>query len=361
MNLYDFVKTYSEFGCHRTGSEEQLATEKWLVDYLDLISDEIIKFDYPYHHFQAETKVRIEGRLIPSMPLYYEAIGEIHGSSHILTSSIKVTENESQAYREIKNISSEAKKNGYKVIIIATKGKTDSLYALNVTPQLKDTIPVILVPGYEAQKLQSGNLAIDYSASVCEQTGQNIIARFGHHFPESAVIVTTPMTGWFSCAAERGTGLALAIELANFLGDSMPVELVLTSAHELGYLGGFQFANSLDKPPAAVIHIGSCVGAKNPTMNAWCNSSSVIFDEYKQLLKKFHISTTSVTNPLSSDSWIGEAECWAQFGCPMISMAGSTPSFHTPEDKWQNAATEQSLDEMRSVLKEIGRQAKKLR
>ena len=96
-------------------------------------------------------------------------------------------------------------------------------------------------------------------------------------------------------------------------------------------------------------------------MNAWCNSSNGIFGEYSQLLKKNHISTTFVTNPLSSDSWVGEAECWAQFDCPMISLAGVNPSFHTPEDQWQNAATEQSLHEMLSVLKEIGIQAKRLR
>ena len=130
------------------------------------------------------------------------------------------------------------------------------------------------------------------------------------------------MSGWFSCAGERGAVLSLSIELAKQLGRSMPVELIITSGHELGYLGGFQFTNSLETPPAAVIHIGSCVGAINTTMNVWYSFSSVEFSKLNLLMKKFNISTTFVTEPLATKSWVGEAECWAQFGCPMISIAG---------------------------------------
>ena len=147
MILTNFVKTYSELGCHRTGCKTQVITEELLSEFLERNSDKLYKFNYPYQHFQAESKVDIEGRLIPSLPLYYESIDKLLGSTNILSGSIAITENENLAYREIKKISGRAKVNDYDAVVIATCGETNSLYAFNVTPVLKNDIPVVLVSG----------------------------------------------------------------------------------------------------------------------------------------------------------------------------------------------------------------------
>ena len=208
MSLIDIVKIYSDFGCHRTGTETQLATEIWLSEILAIKSDDLFKFDYTYQHFKAESQVIVSGRLIQSLPLFYEAIGNIIESTNIQSGSMTITEDETQAYNEIKQISTRAKEDDYDAVIIATGDQSNSLYALNVTPVLKRTIPVVLIAGKELKKLEAGEVKLDYSASVSEHSAQNIIARFGSNYPGSPIVITTPMSGWFNCAGERGTGIA---------------------------------------------------------------------------------------------------------------------------------------------------------
>ena len=354
MPLCDFVKTYSDFDCHRTGSEKQTATEKWLLEILEKRTNTLSRFAYTYPHFQFESSVMIEGRLVPSLPIYYEATGQIIGSKNILCEPIIITENENEVHTRINEITTRAKASGCDAVVLATTGMLDSLYAINVTPVLKNNLPVVLVPGYELHALLNGNVHLDYAASVSERCGQNIVARLGAHHSQAPVVITTPMSGWFSCAGERGAGLVLAIELAIQLGRTNTVELILTSGHELSYLGGFAYTKSIETPPAAVIHVGSCVGADNADLSAWYNNCGLDFSNLEPLLNEFQITTTRVTQPHSSKSWVGEAECWAQFGCPMISIAGINSFFHTPDDQWQVAVTENSLQEMLSVLVKIG-------
>ena len=354
MPLSDFVKTYSDFGCHRTGCETQLATENWLLEILETRSNTLSRFNFTYPHFQFESSVMIEGRIVPSLPIYYEATGKFIGSKSILCEPIIITESENEVYTRINEITTRAKASGCGAVVLASTGMLNSLYAMNVTPVLKNNLPVVLVPGNESHDLLNGNVHLDYFASVSERCGQNLVARLGTYRSQAPIVITTPMSGWFNCAGERGAGLALAIELAIQLGKTNTVELILTSGHELSYLGGFAYAKSIKTLPAAVIHVGSCVGADNADLSAWYNDCGINFSSLDPLLNEFHITTTNVKEPHSSKNWVGEAECWAQFGCPMISIAGINPLFHTPADQWQVAVTENSLEEMYSVLAEIG-------
>ena len=352
MDLFKIVSSYASFGDHRTGSNSQLATENWLMDYLNQRADSVEHFSFEYLHFDATTKLTQDGQVIPSMPLYYEAVGEIKNSDKLGIGMVD-TRNEERAYADILSLVTEAKDKNHDALVIATDCSSNSLCALNVIPELKDSIPIVLVPGSEYEGLNKEKKCLDYSAQVSRRKANNIIASFGTVSSQSPVVITTPISGWFECAGERGTGVALAIALAEELSKNCALDLVLASGHELGYLGGFEYVASLNKLPAAVIHMGSCLATFNSQIQAWSNTDAVVFDELESSLRQFDIPLNKVEIPGKRTDWVGEAECWSHFNCPMLSIAGGNPLFHTPEDRIELATNEDKLVSTFKLLCEL--------
>src|SRR5262249_45404781 len=81
------------------------------------------------------------------------------------------------------------------------------------------------------------------------------------------LVVMTPRSGWWSCASERGGGLACWLEIMRAVRDVRPARDVLfvaSSGHEIGYRGIEVF---IDRRPGIVahakawIHLGANIGA----------------------------------------------------------------------------------------------------
>lgn len=76
-----------------------------------------------------------------------------------------------------------------------------------------------------------------------EREAFNVIARLdrGH---ATDLVLSTPRSGWFACAGERGPGLAIWLLLADWLvGADLGVNVVLfcSSGHERGHAGVGRF------------------------------------------------------------------------------------------------------------------------
>ena len=67
-----------------------------------------------------------------------------------------------------------------------------------------------------------------------------------------------PLTGWFGCAGERGTGVAVLLDLVERFADR-PLLVLATGGHELDYLGVRQWVAARraehGERPVAVIHV----------------------------------------------------------------------------------------------------------
>ncbi len=353
MDLLNLTSCYSTFGNHRTGSGSQLKTEDWLLATLTKLTDKVEIFDYSYQHFDAKTEMLLSGRLVPSMALYYEAVGELQACRNIDLAAVDIDEDEGRAIALIHEKKKQAAQKKRDALVVATRCASDSLYALNVNTVLNGPIPVVLIPGGENKNLSEQGISLSYSASIDQRTAKNIIARFSPGSKQVAIVITTPISGWFTCAGERGTGIALAIALAGWLSKNYPVDLVLTSGHELGYLGGFEYTATLTQPPAAVIHIGSSLATFDSSLEVWTNSNSVVFESLGKILKQQKIALNQVKLCSQRSDWVGEAECWSQFNCPMLSIAGIHPLFHTPEDRIELASNQNNLEETFKLLCEL--------
>src|SRR5207253_2524983 len=87
------------------------------------------------------------------------------------------------------------------------------------------------------------------------------------------VIVTTPRTGWWQCACERGGGMAGWLEVARSVErarPATPVWFIAFGGHELGHLGSsrlFETQPELPKRAKAWVHFGANLGsATDPTI-----------------------------------------------------------------------------------------------
>ena len=352
--LYDMVKQYAGLGIHRTGTDVDRATASWLTAQLEARGATVTRQSFDFDLFAANTRVMLGEHEIPSMPLYYQATGALTADR------VGVTDFGNGEHGRGLDAVLEAKIDraltaGYEALVIATRGETGDLLAINCEPILRNRLPVILVPGRYADALSNGSPRVIYNADLTPGKSANIIGQWG---PPNAptFVITTPMSGWFSCAAERGTGLAVALQLGEWLSRQRPqlaLKLIAPSGHELGFHGACRLAETIVAAPAAVLHLGSCIAAVDGQMQGIVHAGKPVRDAVKQALAPISIIPVHPENHLDADNWVGESQCWARFGMPMVSIAGVSPLFHTPGDLAEKATTPELLERAADCIADV--------
>lgn len=163
---------------------------------------------------------------------------------------------------------------GAAAAVLVTTGPTGEALALNtpVDEALFDRPVAILSPREAepfvraAQRGEAATLVIP--GRSFRRPAFNVTARLSRGHSKSLVL-STPRSGWFTCAGERGTGLAVWLLLARWAAKAnLPFDLALvaTSGHEYEYAGGETFIRELAPKPAdavAWVHLGANVAARD--------------------------------------------------------------------------------------------------
>jgi hypothetical protein len=162
-------------------------------------------------------------------------------------------------------------------VVLVTTGPTHEAIALNVSTHSPPVgKPVALLAPKDAEPFvaaalagQTATLTLDGDGGgAARRQAWNLIARLDRGALQTLVI-STPRSGWFTCAAERGSGLAVWLWLAKWLARTRPgvnVELLATSGHEYVYLGGEHYLAEAAPPPARTkvwVHIGASAAARD--------------------------------------------------------------------------------------------------
>ena len=82
------------------------------------------------------------------------------------------------------------------------------------------------------------------------------------------IVVSTPSSGWFTCAGELGPGIAMLLALAEWVttrSEGLNYLFVATSGHELDFLGARLFHEANLAPPPARTHAWLHLGASVAT------------------------------------------------------------------------------------------------
>ncbi len=357
--LFRVVQDYSAMGNHRVGTAVDAQTNNWFANQLRAMDAEITMQPFTFDRFDGATEETIDGETIPSMPLYYEAVGETQSDRpHLATLKATTGDRASQA---LQDEIAKAKTAGAAIAVIATEGAGGELSTPNCYPKLGSGMPTILVPGRYSEALAKGKVSARYAGRIVPGESNNVVARFGDQ-AATPLVVATPLSGWFTCAAERGTGIAVALALAEQFGGDYPVTVVGSPGHEILHHIGLEAYLKANRVAASLImHLGANVavgqkdletgqvtlahGLGNPKEIP--EAGRMVFvrmDEARFNTIKSELATAQLPAALNPPSWNGEGELWANAaGSDLMSFTGIHPLFHTSGDIPTNTTSPEAL------------------
>ena len=159
--------------------------------------------------------------------------------------------------------------------VIVTNGPTGEAIALNVKENaVAGAKPIaILAPKLARPAMlvaaQGKNATLRIEGQGGTRPAFNLIGRIDRGKAQW-IAISTPRSGWFGCAGERGSGLAVWLALARWAAKAVPgynLAVLCNSGHEYEYLGSERtFVAKL--PPAPVdtafwLHLGANVATRD--------------------------------------------------------------------------------------------------
>jgi hypothetical protein len=221
--------------------------------------------------------------------------------------------------------------------VLATGGRDGRLVAIN-RPVAEPPGPLaVLIAGADLERCERGRVMVTADAHVEPGESATVVASRGlEGGREPALVLTTPLTGWFRCAGERGTGIALLLELLATMPDDVPVAVIGTTGHELGYLGLREHLARRADAPGFVVHLGAGLAAGDGRELGGLRVALVdrvatrLVEALGEALAPAALPVVEWDPSLPTDA--GEGGVWRARGGPVLSLVGWFDRFHTPDD-----------------------------
>src|SRR5712691_3164363 len=348
-HLYQLVQAYAALVEHRTGTPVDQATLAWFATELGKRGARVDKVPYRFDRYVATCHLMADGAEVEALPLYYEAVGQVHSSRlHLAELAINANLPGNSIAPQLDAVSARARMSGAEAAILATSGAGGRLIALNRAPVLGSGFPIVLVPGSALPMLRQAAVHLELDARLEPSASATVIGHFGQGDAAPPVVVATPLSGWFRCAGERGTGIAIALQLAQELAARWPVMVVGTTGHELHYLGLRRFLAAHALHPSAVLFLGAGLATTlGPESGSTCASfHQGLTTAGEGLAKRLEGVLAPARFPVRSNpaQWLGEGEEWVRLGTPLLSLTSRFPLFHTPQDLPEHATSPAQLE-----------------
>ncbi len=367
--LYADVERYASFGIHRYGTEADRLTTDWIADEMRKagLAVEFQSFALGRQYFVDKADVTIGAEKIDALPFWWIpedkasfaltaplAADDGDASGKIVALHLPYDRTAYLADTHKQAIASAAKRNPA-AIILTIDNPGEDIFVYNVAQDDPPwPVPVVVVAANKRALLaqaQSDRAPIDitvsgsYSKNVA---GRNVVAKLNRGAAET-IVVSTPMTGWFTCACERGSGIAVFLALARTVGVTQPnvnVVFVATAGHEVGHGGMEIFLHANPPPPEhtlAWIHIGASVACYDFVRNAdrkWVTEKKL---DLRRLLTS-SVSTASLTDAAFKGQPFNRAvttdkappgelrEVWGAKYQNFFGIAAGHRFFHNPTD-----------------------------
>lgn len=354
--LYDVVVQYGRWQHHRTGTGLGQATTRFFENELRQRGARTARESFPIDLYTWNAHVHVNGKPIQTLPVYHEAVGSASTDAPFVRS---VTLPFAITVTPLNAAIVAAADAGAEIAVIPTFGRFPAipgvgapflpygpyadLIGVNVHPDgPRSGVHTLLVSGEHAQALVTGPVSASINAAIAPGVAENVTGWFGPTV-EDPFVITTPLSGWFNCAGERATGIAIALDLAADLArEGLPVFVLGTNGHEYENHGVEHYLHAHTLTPRAVFHIGASAAA------AWPHPESGELVLAPTRIWKSTVSSDALDDAMADGSfgpwptWIGEAPVWLDAipsGTPLLSTSGATPLFHTPDDVPANATS----------------------
>ena len=395
------VREYDVQGWHRTGTAVDDESAEWLASRVDELGQSARLESFELERVvPGESFVEVDGRRIDGFPLFdgtfTDEVG-ISGRFGFAGSECDIALIEFQAAGGAADIQALRESGRYKAFVgVVTSGLGEvsgsaplEQFAHPLTPShsgredhavpaglairngefftSRGGAPVVQVSSVEYERViaaaESGaEVRVVAQAGIEPTTAQNVIVRVpGSDRDLAPLVVMTPRSGWFSCAIERGGGIACWLEIMSSLGGSpaqRDVVFIATSGHELGHVGLKSFLASnteLREGAHAWLHLGASIGAALDWMPR-LQTSDIEFERMALGCFGEEPGFTDVV-PLkvvpTGTTSSGEAVQINKFGGRFVSVIGNHALFHQETDQWPGAVDAEALAVYASGLTRI--------
>jgi len=285
-SLYRDVVTYSQFGEHRTATDGENKTTDWITERLEAAGLQTSFQSFPVEtYFVSETSLIVDGQQIDCFPLWPPCWTGSHPVRAPLAPLGATADQQkgriallkaSPSFGALPFLSSEEDATlfhavadaGALAVVVVGSGLSGEIHAYN-TPDDTDVSPVPAVQvsaRYEPVLVAAARQGTKVSLLLDGRTEPQAEARnvFGRLYRgKNLIVISTPKSGWFTCAGERGPGVALFLALACWVSQRKSQTSYLFDAntgHEIGGLGVRRFFEELAPTPDQVlawIHLGA--------------------------------------------------------------------------------------------------------
>ena len=361
--LFETVCAYAALGDHWTGGAVDRATRAWASDIAQSAGGRVREQAFRFPRFNAEWWVEIGGRRIDSLPLFYCTVGETEMRNVAVARVPFRSGEEAAGLRAVEQAA--ARVAG--ALIVVGETATGGLYALNCEPREDPTgRPIFVVGSADVEGLDVTDNRVYLGATVGLGETANLIAAFGPIGQRPRLTISTPMTGWFACAGERGSGLAIAFAVAERLASDIPLRLILSSGHEIGHIGlDAYLAATAPAHDETILHVGAGVAAGSPgadgrfrltpDIRLTAHSDPRGLDRMARAMAAIGVPFTQAQPPGSPASWRGEARNWAPRARRMASLVGFSPYFHERDDQPERVTDAALLSSVADAVEEVAR------
>jgi hypothetical protein len=349
------IRQYSAQGFHRTGTAVDRRSGEWLIDEVRAIGVAAAPEWFTLERLDPlDARLLVGLRQIDGLPLFdgsfTDATG-IRGRLGPIGSDAEIGLVEAAPNTAGAGPLGEARKQQrHRAIVCVTRGGRPGLCPNNADSFLKPYGPPVLqVTSDESAALndlaQRGTeITLIASATRTTATAFNVVSTIRSKRPEQPpLVVMTPRSGWYSCASERGGGIACWLDLIRVLFARRPnrdVIFVASSGHELGHLGIDTFVTQ--RPQVVTnslgwIHLGANIGAAlrpaapaSPGMTIQASD-----DAFEGVLSGALESQKLAVGRRVPRGTVpaGEAEVVHRGGGRYVSAIGTNALFHNPADR----------------------------
>ena len=368
--LYADVVAYSDLGEHRTGTPEDRKTSEWLAAELRRAGADVQLHPFRLRQFfPTAVALKVGGAEVKAFPLWWPkptgpapvvgplaavpaapAVGSLAGKIALLKVD-NVPGATLVPDSVVHKLIAPAVAAGAAGVVLVTRVPSGEYMALNAQAgPAAWPVPVVLVGRADEAALDRAaaagtpaSLLLDGKYDDAAEAVE-VVGRIGRG--AKTVVISTPSSGWFRCAGERGPGIALWLGLARWAarhpGDTCYL-FVASSGHELGGLGVKHFVEHHAPKPGDVrcwLHLGAGIATYDyDTAGDGFQRKTTVSPMRRLYSTKEFVPTLADAfaglpdlKPVASDRPGGEMLVFARAGYRYWGFAGGSVFHHQPGD-----------------------------
>ncbi len=341
---------------HRTGTAGDVAGAAWLMSEVEKLGVQPVLEEFTLDRLiPIASYIEIDGIRIEGVPVFDSPATPAKGVTGRLgplgsAAAIGVVELSPHAVYapEYDQRRREAR---HEAVVIVSNGARPGLALLNAERfRAPYGAPAIQVPSAAHDAVFAAAERGNHARVVAESRrtpsrAANVLVNIAGREPHRApVIVMTPRSSWWQSTAERGGGLACWLETIAALLQAPPTpDVVFTanSGHELGHLGLDAFIArrpgrelSVEMGGAVCVHYGANIGAEGGELSVLSAAPDLAALAAEELT-----SAGSPPGRIAPPNLVpsGETRDIHRAGGHYVTLVGTNPWFHLPEDRWPHA------------------------